>query len=537
MAIPADNWAQPSFSGGLRLLESASKSLVLAARDSPRRSLLLLVGATAILLIGLPLLQGTIYPNVWSLGTHLGGLTIDQAMQKLTILWENSVEIRLHDGVREWTARPSELGLTLNAAETAARARNAGLSGVPFGIGVVPVVTVNQSTARAFLETVAIGLDSVPQNAGFEWRDDQLFGIPGNSGRRMNVDATLASLVDFPALVSEERSLELIVDSIEPDVLDATPFLEQAYALVSRGIEFRAYDPIHDETIFWTTMPADLASWLETRSGGLTLKDGALTSFIAAQNVSLETGVAARYIDRDEAVHETRASIEALSSTVPLRVRHRPSTYTVVAGDSGYRIARKIGVPYYLLEQANTDRDLSVLSPGDTVNAPSPDAMVPLEPVSSKRIVVDLERQFLAAYENGEVRFSWPIASGIEEAPTSSGIFQVLSHVDVAYGSSYSLCNETGCGQWELNWFMGIYEVVPGLMNGFHGAVLLPNGRLLGDGNVGSPATLGCVMSRDEDARALYEWADEGTVVEIISSEFEPRSALGQRTVSLAANA
>jgi hypothetical protein len=79
-----------------------------------------------------------------------------------------------------------------------------------------------------------------------------------------------------------------------------------------------------------------------------------------------------------------------------------------------------------------------------------------------------------------------------------------------------------------MYWFMGVYEVVPGLMNGFHGAVLLPNGAYLGGGNVGAPYTFGCIMSQNDNAKLLYDWADLGTVVEIISSEYAPQSALGQ---------
>ena len=121
---------------------------------------------------------------------------------------------------------------------------------------------------------------------------------------------------------------------------------------------------------------------------------------------------------------------------------------------------------------------------------------------------------------------------GISEAPTSPGVYQILSHEPVASGSSYSLCGEAGCGQWELNWFMGIYEVVPGLVNGFHGAVLLPNGTFLGGNNVGTPYTLGCVMSRDDQARQLYEWANEGTIVEIISADYPPQSELARRVIN-----
>ena len=62
---------------------------------------------------------------------------------------------------------------------------------------------------------------------------------------------------------------------------------------------------------------------------------------------------------------------------------------------------------------------------------------------------------------------------------------------------------------------MGIYEVVPGLVNGFHGAVELPDGRYLGGGQVGRPFTYGCIMSLDSNAIDLYNWAEEGVVVEI----------------------
>ena len=68
-------------------------------------------------------------------------------------------------------------------------------------------------------------------------------------------------------------------------------------------------------------------------------------------------------------------------------------------------------------------------------------------------------------------------------------------------------------------------------MNGFHGAVELPNGNLLGGGSVGSPYTFGCIMARDSEAQSLFEWADVGTVVEIISDEFAPQSDIARQSV------
>ena len=79
-----------------------------------------------------------------------------------------------------------------------------------------------------------------------------------------------------------------------------------------------------------------------------------------------------------------------------------------------------------------------------------------------------------------------------------------------------------------MYWFMGIYEIIPGLMNGFHGAVQLPNGGYLGGGGVYEPTTYGCIMSLDEKAQLLYRWAEKGTIVEILSKDFEPESELGR---------
>lgn len=531
VALPFVRARQTRFSDQLWRITDVGRALPLPTHLFQSRNLGIALVLLPIMLISLTLVRGAIFPNVWSLGVDLGSLTVEAAADALARAWTTDIRIRLINGEQEWTAQPTELGLQLDARETAARARGAGLAGIPFGFGVTPVVNLNEEMASAFLNELAAEIAVAPVNAGYEWRDDQLFGVPGREGRRLDVAATLDWLAAFPDSTAERRQLDLTILPVSPEVMDPTIFHEQAHLLVTHPFEFRGYDPFHDETITWTPSQTELASWLEARTAGLTLRPGALEHFIATRNALLDDGTTARYVDASEATAAARDAVEAVDSVVSLRLRHRPTTYSVVAGDSGYRIARKIGLPYYLLEQANPDRDLSVLSPGDTVIAPSPDAMVPLPPVASKRIVVDLDRQYLIAYEGGDERFSWSISSGIAEAPTSPGIYQILSHVDVAYGSSYRLCDDTGCGQWELNWFMGIYEVVPGLVNGFHGAVLLPNGAYLGGGNVGAPYTLGCVMSRDEDARLLYEWADEGTIVEIVSSEYAPRSATAQRAL------
>ena len=73
-------------------------------------------------------------------------------------------------------------------------------------------------------------------------------------------------------------------------------------------------------------------------------------------------------------------------------------------------------------------------------------------------------------------------------------------------------------------------------MNGFHGAVLLPNGLYLNGNDVNEPSTLGCVMSGNENAEQLYQWAQQGTIVEIIGDDYPPQSDLARHAQTLINN-
>lgn len=489
------------------------------------------VGAMVLLAVSIIVyhsLSGRILPNVWALGIPVGGLSAQEAQDRLLDVWYNQFRIQLVDSERTWSVSPAELGLRLDASKTVEAAHGVGLAGIPFGYGVEPAVNVETETAQAYLLAFAIQANIEPVNAGYKWENEAVVGVRGLDGRSLDVDGTVARLKQNLAALFNHQRLELVMTTVEPEVSDPSPYLGAAQELASQPIELIGYDPFIDQSITWTTTPATFVSWFEAGPAGLVLRESTFLPFIEAQNATLHASEKSRFLNEKETTAAMREAITARQHAVSLRIRYHPSTYTVVPGDSGYRIARKAGIPYFLIEQANPGRDLSVLSPGDTVNLPSQDVSVPLKPVANKRIVVNLETQWLVAYENGQEVFSWAISSGIAEAPTYPGTFQILSHEPVAYGSSYRLCGDAGCGQWELNWFMGIYEVVPGLANGFHGAVLLPNGTYLGGNNVGRPYTLGCIMSRDDDAKKLYDWAEEGTVVEIISSEYQPRSELGR---------
>ncbi|PJF22754.1 MAG: hypothetical protein CUN56_04375 [Phototrophicales bacterium] len=510
-------------------------------RHNPR------IGAGAVLLISVALvvyllsylITGRIFPNVRAFGVSLAGMSVEEAADRLRIAWQNDTEILLIiDDETRITTTPNSLGLILDAEATAKRAHSVGLGALPFGAEIEPVVTLDYLTAQNYLLDIAEQVNRRPVNGIYQWENGQIIPIEGQAGQMLDTALTLERLTQNAAEIVSAGRFEVLMRPIPPEMRDPEPYLDQVIAITSQPLELRGYDPFTNQYVLWTVEPETVTSWLMAGPSSLILREETFLPYLTLLDESLNPEVQnQRYLAPDDTIEKLNQAFSTNDTTIDLRIFYRPTTYTVVQGDTASRIARKTGIPLYMIQDANTGIDLNLIFPGDVLSIPSPDNVLPEDPIPHKRIVVDLDRQYLVAFENGQPIFQWSISSGVEDAPTSPGIYQILSHRDVAYGSSNTLCDAAGlvCGQWEMSWFMGIYEVSPGLVNGFHGNVILPNGNLLGDGLVGNPYTFGCVMSNDEQARLLYEWAELGTMVEIISSEYPPRSDLGTIAQQIAA--
>jgi LysM repeat protein len=499
---------------------------------SPRQIVLIaagLVGLVVLFSMTSMLASGNVLPRVSVGGVGIGGLGEADAIARLNDAWTEH-RLTLREGERTWTVTPAELGFRLDAVTTVqqalARGRESGLgSGVSLllsGADVPPVVEVDVDQARQRLLSLAREVNIPAQNATVQLQGVVVTEMEPEDGRRLNLAELLPALTVDPAGWVQRGVIDLPMLAVHPTVTDASPLVEYAQSLLHWPLTLEAYDPVTDTTYPFVIPPQEWGQWLSTRLSRhatglrlyLSVSRTAVRDYLDEESTQLPEPLR---LDVNEGISAVQDAVANGTMTGTVNVRYNATVYTVQRGDRAYSIARDAGLPYYLLLQANPDRNLDELYPGDQINLPSRDVMLPLPPVRNKRIVVDLSDQHLVAYESGEVVFDWLVSTGMDSAPTSPGVFQILSHTERAYGSSYTLCEDDShsCGQWVMHWFMGIYEAVPGLMNGFHGAVELPDGRYLGGGNVGRPYTFGCIMSLEDNAIALYNWAEPGVIVEI----------------------
>ena len=487
--------------------------------------------AVLVFFIGSYMLSGRIFPNVYAMGVALGDMTPAEAEAALLAKWETEVYIDLTvDGEIIAQATPEQLGLSVDVAAMAEQAKAAGMAGIPFGMDIAPAVIIDYAKAQSYLLNLTEIVYVLPYESGYRWTGTDLVTVRGREGKHLDTSLSLERLLaDLPGVVLRQQ-FELQTIPLAPVVMDSSPFLEEAYAFLHDGIQMQGYDPYTHERLFWQIDQRTAAEWLAAGENGVVVRPDIFTDYITGINQLLVNSDRARYIDERLALEKMQDALDTNNPDVIMRVHYLPQPYFVEQKDTGFRIGRKNGIPYELIAQANPTVDWGVLVVGQEIQIPSRDELLPIDPVPHKRIIVDIESQWLVAFENDRMIFSWGISSGRETAPTYPGIFQILSHSEVAYGGSFALCDEVGtnCDQWEMAWFMGVYAVIPGLMNGFHGAVLLPNGGYLGGGGVYEPTTYGCIMSLDANARSLYDWAEQGTIVEILSEEFEPESELGR---------
>lgn len=482
---------------------------------------LLVGGATAVW--GWQQIQQTnrLLPGTAVLDIPLGGLTPAEAETKLAQAWaERSI-------VTEGTnlplrVTPAELGILLDVPATIAQARAHseinGWADIPrlwqTGQTVNPVWSFDTAVAEAWLQSVAPYFYVTPLESQLQFAQGAFVSTPSQVGQQLDQTATMAWLNENANTAVFYRTMPLFLTTLPPTLADAAPLAAELNQRLIVPFTLTLFDPVRGERLSWEAPVETWTTWLTVPTADPQLANwgvdgGAVQQFVQAQAAALGEG---RYVEENEAIQLLQTAVLAQLNDQPtplptLRIYHHPQTHIVQAGETLSSIGRGYGFPYPWLQDANPNA--TNLTPGQTITIPSPDTLLPLDPIQNKRIIVSLSQQKMWAYEEDNLKWEWAVSTGLPESPTSPGIFQVQSHEPNAYASIWDL--------WMPN-FMGIYRPVPssGFMNGFHGFPTRQGSQLLWTNDLGRPVTYGCILVHNDHMPLLYDWAEAGTIVEVV---------------------
>lgn len=477
---------------------------------------LLLIG-----LVGGALLLGgsRALPGVHVAGIAVGGMDSTAAAAYIRPTWEGR-GVLLRDGDQIYPVQASLLGISLDADASARAAvdygrANGGIGGLlraAFGdVMVAPIISLDRESFVRGLAEIAPQIDRPAQNAGVAFVGGTVQGRNAVEGRVIDAEATLAQLEAMGVNAVRDGALDLVTRPLLPTITDFTPILAAAQNLLAAPFEIGLFNPVRNTRTPLQVPPERWVTWLTAVSdashpAGLALSfdHTAVRSYLEGQGGILSSN---EYLNMDESVTALSAAIQASRTRADVRIYNRDATHTVQPGETITSIAWDYGVPYLYIQQANPNLE-DGLSVGEAITIPSADEFLEFPVVPNKRIVVSIGEQRVRVYEDGALKWDWIASTGITSSPTWTGIYQIISHEPNAYAGNWDL--------WMPN-FMGVYRPIPGtdFTNGFHGFPTRGGSQLLWTNSLGTRVTYGCILLSNDNIQLLYDWAEEGVVVEI----------------------
>ncbi|MGC8780175.1 MAG: L,D-transpeptidase family protein [Anaerolineae bacterium] len=474
-----------------------------------------LIGAAA---VALWYTGDAILPGVQAMGLDLGGMTRSQAEAALAQAWQART-ITVQAGAVSWTIPIAQLGYRLDAGKMAQLAYEQGRTPTSIAAllrrqapaAIAPIWKLDVGIAVTTLRPLVAGLEMPPQDAAVRIVGATVEETPSASGQAVDLAGGIADLEQHAAQILADGRLSLTVVPLRPRIASLSAAAAQARQLLASGIVIRLYDPVTDQKLVWEVTREEIGATLVLQMTGQghegaiwTVDEARLRELLRRKSEALTSP---QYISPQEALPALAKAIMGPRNEVKLRVYHEAREHVVKPGETLSSIADDYGIPYPWIQQANPGLGDSLRS-GQKIVIPSQDEMIPLPPVENKRIIVSIKEQKLWAYESGRLKWEWIISTGIPSSPTSPGVFQVQSRDPYAYANNWDL--------W-MPWFVGFYRPVPtsDFMNGFHGFPKRGGTQLIWTNSLGRPVTFGCVLTTTENAKLLYDWAEDGVIVEV----------------------
>lgn len=230
---------------------------------------------------------GRIFPGVTVAGVDLSGLNPQEAAAKLnqtlTFPLTGKVALRYEDKV--WVASPVEFGMVFDASSTAQSAYRLGRSGNPFrslgeqvrarqrGVTLSPVLILDERVAYAYVNQVAAQVNRPVTEASLRIEGTNVVAQPGQSGRLVDVDATLAVLSAHLQMF-RDAEVPLAVREEQPAIADVSSQAETARRIISQPMQLVVPNAQVGDPGPWVYTSDTLASMLTVQRIGSEIRVG-----------------------------------------------------------------------------------------------------------------------------------------------------------------------------------------------------------------------------------------------------------------------
>jgi vancomycin resistance protein YoaR len=184
---------------------------------------------------------GRIFPGITVAGVDVSGLQPEKAAVQLTqsLPYPYNGRIVFRDGESVWVATPSQLGMLFDPSNSAMAAYGAGRSGLflPWtvrfrGMELSPVILFDQRVAYQYLNGLAATIDRPMLEASLQLLGTDVAAQPGQVGRLLDIDATLASLT-VQLQTFRDGEVPLVIREAPPQILDVSSQADAARRMLS----------------------------------------------------------------------------------------------------------------------------------------------------------------------------------------------------------------------------------------------------------------------------------------------------------------
>jgi vancomycin resistance protein YoaR len=208
-------------------------------------------------------------------GVDVSGLSIQQAAVLLAqrLDYPQRGKIVFQEGTHLWTAKPADLGLSLDSQTTALAAYNLGRTGNlavrltdqwrvwSSGADLAPWFVFDKRTAQNYLRGIAKQVDRPIIEATLGISGVEVVVNAGQVGRSIDVQAALTSL-DAQLKTMTDGLVPLVVNETPPVILDATAQAELARQILSAPLTLQIPNAEPGDPGPWSFEPAALVQML-----------------------------------------------------------------------------------------------------------------------------------------------------------------------------------------------------------------------------------------------------------------------------------